>query len=207
MSDSPSQQMSIADTPYYHYSGWLLGSLSGAWVVCMLLMFTDPSIWANAQASTQSSSFGVTGSIGVFLLLCVIVPVLVLDWRGFTTLHGAIKWGRMKGWQKFVVGYFFIGLAMFLLGVYFAQAFGRYRQEKALAPLKQQRHVATLEASLGIMPMTEGTCRNCHKPMQVGAQFCAYCGTSAVEQPKVCPACATVALPDARFCPKCRTPL
>lgn len=209
MADPTFQQASSPAPQYYRYNKGLLAAFAAVWTISMILMFSDPSIRASATAAahTASSSFGVSGSIGVVLLLCVIVPVLALDWRGFTTLHGVIKWGRMKGWQKFVVGYFFIGLSMFLLPVYFIQAYGRIRQDAELRRAQQKHHVAELEASLGIMPATEGTCRNCHKPMQVGADFCAYCGTTAVEKPKVCPVCATVALPDAHFCPKCRTPL
>ncbi len=206
MSDSPAQPMA-ADSLFYRYNGWLLGGFAGVWVISLILMFTDPSVWARTPPSSHSSTFGLSGSIGVILLFCVIVPILALDWHGFTTLHGSIKWRRMKAWQKGVVGYFFIGFAMFLLGIYFVQAFQRYRQEIALGPLKQRRRVAEMEAELGIMPPTEGVCRDCHKPMQVGAQFCAYCGVTAFEMPKVCPSCAAVTLPDAKFCPKCRTPL
>lgn len=210
MREPPLQQQTAASVaqPYYTYTGSLLAGLSVAWGAAMILMFTDPSVWTSAQTATSStSSFGVTGSIGVFLLLCVVVAVLLLDWRGFTTVHGAIKWGRMKVWQRLIVGYFFIGLSMFVLGIYFFQAFQTYRQAMGREPLERQRRTAELEANLGIMPATEGTCRVCHKPMHVGADYCAYCGAPAVEKPRICPACATVALPDARFCPKCRTPL
>jgi RNA polymerase subunit RPABC4/transcription elongation factor Spt4 len=67
--------------------------------------------------------------------------------------------------------------------------------------------IAQLEARLGITPPTVGTCRNCGKPLQVGAEFCSYCGATVIEYPRICPKCATVCLPDAQFCPKCRTPL
>lgn len=207
MADPSLQQAPNPDPQYYHYNKGLLAAFTAVWAISLILMFTDSAIRSSAQSPAHGSSLGVTGSIGVVLLLCVIVPVLALDWRGFTTLHGVIKWGQMTSWQKLVVGYFFISFSMLLLPVYFIQAYRRIRQNTALDRAQQQRRVAELEASLGIMPATEGTCRNCHKPMQVGADFCAYCGTTAVENPKVCPLCATVALPDARFCPKCRTPL
>lgn len=141
------------------------------------------------------------------LLLAVTAVVAFCDWRGFVSFNGAIKWGRMKGWQKGLLGYFLFPLYMFLVPIYIVQAFKTYRRDRQAEPLRTRLRVAKLEAELGIMPLTEGACPSCGKPLQVGAEFCVYCGKTLVEKPKVCPSCGATALPDARWCPKCRTPL
>lgn len=189
------------------YSFPLLIGLIVAYVLSMTLLFTDP----NMTSSASDSTLGALGSLGMVGLLAVGVTVCILDWRGFTSLNGFIKWGRMRGWQKFIVGYFFLGLSEFLLAVYFVQASlaaWRSRLDAArLRPLETQRKTAQLEASLGILPATEGVCHACGKPLQVGAEYCAYCATPVVAQPKICPVCAATALPDAKWCPKCRAAL
>jgi RNA polymerase subunit RPABC4/transcription elongation factor Spt4 len=73
--------------------------------------------------------------------------------------------------------------------------------------LSRRRRTAHLEADLGIVPPTEGECASCHKPLQVGAAFCAYCGKPTVARPRVCPTCYTTTQPDASFCPQCGTAL
>ncbi len=67
--------------------------------------------------------------------------------------------------------------------------------------------IAELDAQMGFLPPAEGACRVCHKPLQVGAEFCSYCGETVIERPKVCPSCATTTFPDAKWCPNCRTAL
>lgn len=130
-----------------------------------------------------------------------------MDWRCFTTLNGWIKWKRMKIWQKLVLGYFFIGLSIFLVGPYLIQAYRAYSYNKRQEPVRLRHKIAEQEAELGFMPQIDGTCRVCHKPLQSGAEFCIYCGATVAEHPKVCPNCATITLPDAKWCPKCRTSL
>lgn len=190
------------------YSGRVLALLCGAYAAAIVLLLSDPATYSSATStSTTTSSFGVLGSVGIFLCICVVVAICILYWRGATTLNGFIKWRAMKGWQQFVVGYFLLGLSPFLVPVYLIQAVNTYRHAKQLEPEQRRKQVAQLEADLGIMPATEGTCRACGQPLQVGADFCAYCGASIVAKPLICPVCAATALPDAHFCPKCRAPL
>jgi RNA polymerase subunit RPABC4/transcription elongation factor Spt4 len=142
--------------------------------------------------------------LGVF---AVGIALLMLDWRGFTTLNGWIKWSRLKTWQKLVVGYFFIGFIPYLVIPYLFQVIGAYRRNKRQEPLRLRQKIAEQEAQLGFLPPVDGNCRVCHKPMQSGAAFCAYCGATAIEHPRVCPQCATVTFSDAQWCPNCRTQL
>lgn len=190
------------------YSGRALTLLSGGYAAGLLLVLCDPATYsATSDTAGNGSSPGVLSGIGVFIMLCIVVAICVLDWRGATSLNGYIKWRSMRAWQQWILGYFLIGLSVFLVPIYLIQAFNTYRHAKQIEPELRKRKVAQLEADLGILPATEGTCRECGKSLQVGAEFCSYCGASICAKPLVCPVCSTTALPDARFCPKCRAPL
>lgn len=181
------------------YRGSSLIAMWVAYVFAVVLILSDPGTY------TSGSQLGFTGSLGVLICLGVVVFVCSADWRGATSLNGFIQWRRLNGWQRFIVGCLLLGLNPFALAVYLAQASQAYRAARATEPLERKRQVARLEADLGIMPATSGACRTCGKPMQVGADFCAYCGAAAIEKPRICPNCATTTLPDATFCPTCRT--
>ncbi len=112
----------------------------------------------------------------MFGVISVVIAILIIDWRGLTTMNGWLKWGRMRVWQKIVVGYFFIAFSLILVASYLIQAYQSFRQNKQQEPIRLRQKIAEQEAQLGIMPQTDGTCRNCHKPIQIGAEFCAYCG-------------------------------
>lgn len=208
--DSMQPNTSSAQTafPRHLYSGRTLALLGGTFAAGIVLILSDPTTYSSASGTgATATSAGALGTIGAFICVCEVVAICVLDWRGATTLNGFIKWRGMRMWQRLVVGYFLIGLSIFLVPVYLIQAFSAYRHAKHMEPVLRQRQVAQLEADLGIMPPTEGVCRSCGKPLQVGAEFCAYCAAPVVAKPLICPVCATTALPDARFCPKCRSPL
>ncbi|HKV85510.1 MAG TPA: zinc ribbon domain-containing protein [Ktedonobacterales bacterium] len=203
----PGSQEPAAPQARRLYRGRTLAALSVIDLLGFLLMFADPSLWNSDTTQAASGNAGPLGTIGIGVVIVVTIAVAICDWRGFTSLHGAIKWGRMKLWQQLLLGYFFVGLSMFLVPVYLIQAFNTYRQATHAEPLQQRLHVARMEADLGIMPATEGTCPSCGKPMQVGAEFCVYCGKTLVAKPKVCGACGATALPDAQWCPQCRARL
>lgn len=148
---------------------------------------------------------------GVIFLLVEACCVLALDWRGATSLRGTTKLYIMnKGVPvstrpSYALAFLFfpeIMLPMYLIHTIRDMRQIAHRQQK-----ESRLQVATLEAQLGILPPTEGTCRDCHKPLQIGAEFCQYCGVSVIERPKICPACAVTTLPDAVWCPRCRTKL
>lgn len=189
------------------YRGRTLVALSAAYAGGVVLVMADPTSWNGGTAQNPNGEMGVVASIGIAVLIAVTVVVAVCDWRGLASLNGAIKWSKLKTWQIWLLGYFYLCVSPFATPVYLVQAFNTYRQAKQAEPLQQRLHVARLEADLGIMPATEGTCPSCGKPMQVGAEFCVYCGKTLVAKPKVCPACGTTAFPDARWCPTCRTQL
>lgn len=197
------------NTPFQRhlYRGRSLVALISGYIISWLLIFADPSFWHSMEQQTSTLSPGLPGTLGMLGLFCVVVVVLIIDWRGLTTINGWLKWGRMKMWQKIVVGYFFIGFSILAVGVYFVQVGQTYFSNKRDEPRQLRWKIAEQEASLGMLPPTDGTCRVCHKPLQLGAEFCMYCGATVIEHPRICPNCSTTTLPDAKWCPKCRTRL
>lgn len=190
------------------YSKRTLIILTTGYIVSWILFFADPATMRSlSQTNSPQLTPGVLGTIAVMGFISVVVVLLIMDWRGFTTLNGWIKWKQMKTWQKLVLGYFFIGLSIFLAGPYLIQAYRAYSHNKSQEPVRLRQKIAEQEAQLGFMPQTDGACRVCHKPLQSYAEFCMYCGATVTEHPKVCPNCATVTLVDAKWCPKCRTSL
>ena len=141
--------------------------------------------------------------LSFLIYLGVISTIMVKDWRGFLTMNGWLKWRSMGDQQRLMVGCLFaVFNAVFLL-VYLGQAYMTYRRDKQLEPLKRRRKIAEQEAELGMMPHTDGTCYKCNQPLQVGAEFCVFCGARVMPRPRICPECYATALPDARWCPEC----
>jgi hypothetical protein len=190
------------------YSKRTLLILASGYITSGILYFVSGAILSSfSQPEDAQLIPGMLGSIAVLGFIAVVVSLLIMDWHGFTTLNGWIKWRRMKTWQKLVVGYLFIGFSFLLVIPYLIQAYSTYTHDKAQEPARLRRKIAEQEIQVGIIPKTDGACRICHKPLQVDAEFCMYCGAVVKEHPKICPNCATVALADAKWCPKCRTPL
>ena len=193
-----SQQQSPATSQHHLYPGKLLTTLAIASVVSMLLISGDFVF----QSSLGWAS-GPLAIMGFTIYLLVIAAVTVVDWRGFLTMNGFLKWKSPTGRQRLFVGCLFVVLNVVVLGIYLTQAYQTYRCYKKLEPLRRQRKIAELEAELGMIPRTDGTCHKCHQPLQLDAEFCAYCGETVTQRPRICPACSTTTLPDARWCPAC----
>jgi RNA polymerase subunit RPABC4/transcription elongation factor Spt4 len=193
-----SQQQSQATSQRHLYPGKLLATLAIASVVSMLLIAGDYVF----QSSLGAAS-GPLAIMGFTIYLLVITKITVVDWRGFLTMNGLLKWKSMTNKQRFIVGCLFVALNVFVLGFYLAQAYLTYRRYKQLEPIRRRRKIAELEAQLGMIPRTDGKCHNCHQPLQLGAEFCAYCGATVTLRPRICPECYTTTLPDARWCPAC----
>jgi Double zinc ribbon len=160
-------------------------------------------------ALADVSGFGLMNAAGIGVLLFFLCAgvLLAVDWRGFLTLNGVIKWSRMKWWQAGLLGWLFFGLIELSIAIYVVQQVSTYPATRRQARLQQRLRTAQLEADVGILPPTDGTCESCGKPAQIGADFCAYCGRPLRPRPRICSACATVAAPDAAFCPRCGTRL
>ena len=193
-----SQQQSQSTSQQHLYSGKQLAKLAGASVVSMLLIsghfvFQSSLGWAS----------GPLAIVGFAIYLPVIATIMVADWRGFLTLNGFLKWKSMTGQQRLLVGCLFVALNVFVLDFYLVQAYLAYHRYRLLEPSRRRRKIAEQEAELGMIPRTEGNCRKCHQPLQLGAEFCAYCGERVTERPRICPECSTTTLPDARWCPAC----
>lgn len=193
-----SQQQSSATSQRHLYPWKLLATLAIASVVSMLLISGDFVF----QSSLGGAS-GLLAIIGFTIYLLVITTIMVVDWHGFLTMNGLLQWKSMTGRQRFIAGCFFVALNVFVLVFYLAQAYLTYRRYRQLEPLRRRRKIAELEAELGMIPRTAGTCHKCHQPLQLDAEFCAYCGETVTQRPRICPACSTTTLPDARWCPAC----
>lgn len=133
-----------------------------------------------------------------------IVALVVDSKRAFFGATGGARWWIGCGYV--IMPEIFVPIYLIVLGrdYYLAHFSPEAKQRMALA---RQERTAQLEAQLGLLPPTDGTCAACGKALQVGATYCVYCGQPTVTRPRVCPQCHTTALPDARFCPQCRAVL
>src|SRR5258706_2283576 len=196
---------------YRYYSRTMLLPLMIGYVVTSLLVMIPVilpgSITATASENTRNWLNALV-NIGVFLFIIQAIFVLIYDWRGAVTLRG---WTKSRAWQESQLGNFtllYVLLYLFfpeiMLPVYLVRiALGRRQAEEQRNRARKQ-HIAVMEAELGILPPTNGTCRTCYKPLQAGAEFCQYCGEPVIEHAKGCSACAATPLPDAKWCPRCR---
>ncbi|HEX2350340.1 MAG TPA: zinc ribbon domain-containing protein [Ktedonobacterales bacterium] len=189
----PSQQL---HSPH-QYSIWFLSLL------CLGMLFYEIVVWG-----FNSPSPGVLFGIGMVIWLGVVVGILAVDWRHFLTMHGHIDWKALPWWGRIAIAFVYVGLVVLVLSLpvlYLAFAVkDTVDQARNRAPASKLK-TAELEASLGYIPATEGECPRCHKPLQVGAEFCAYCGAAPARKPRICGKCANIAPPDANVCPKCGT--
>ena len=179
-------------------------------LLVMMPIVLPGSITATASENTRDWLNALV-NIGVFLFIIQAIFVLIYDWHGTVTLRG---WTKSRAWQESQLGNFtllYVLLYLFfpeiMLPVYLVRIALGWRQAEEQRNRARKEHIAVMEAELGILPPTSGTCRTCYKPLQAGAEFCQYCGVPVLERPKVCPACAATALPDAKWCPQCRAPL
>jgi hypothetical protein len=143
----------------------------------------------------------VMSTIGSLLFLGSILGVCIIDWHGFTSLRGRIKWWRLTDGQRFRLVCAYLCVFEIMTPIYIVCAWIDWQRARAQAPFQRKLRTAQLEAQLGYTPATDGTCRSCAKPLQVCAEFCAYCRAPIVARPRVCPHCATTAPADAHWCP------
>ena len=198
MNISQPQQQSQTTAQRHVYTVKLLAELAIASVVSVLLISGDYVF--------QRSLGGVSSPLalmGFTTYLLVITTITIVDWRGFLTMNGFLKWKRMTGGKRLLVGCLFVALNVFVLGLYFVQAYLTYCRYRQLEPLRRRRKIAEQEAELGMIPRTDGNCHKCHQPLQLCAEFCAYCRARVTERPRICPECYATTLPDARWCPAC----
>jgi hypothetical protein len=195
---------------YRYYSRSMLLALMIVYVIASLLVMMPVvlpgSITATASENTRDWLNALV-NIGVFLFIIQAIFVLIYDWRGAVTLRG---WTKSRAWQESQLGNFtllYVLLYLFfpeiMLPVYLVRIALGWRQAEEQRNRARKEHISVMEAELGILPPTSGTCRTCYKPLQAGAEFCQYCGVPVVERPKVCPSCEATALPDAKWCPQC----
>jgi RNA polymerase subunit RPABC4/transcription elongation factor Spt4 len=176
------------------------------------LLLGDMTGTASGNSSlVQDSWLQGLSEVGLLILIAEIICVMVYDWRGVVTLRGALKTQRLRKGKLVSTIHWYVLLYLcfpyVMLPIYLTRTVRDQRLAAQRKPLELKRHIAEVEAQLGFLPPAEGTCRACHKQLQIGAEFCPYCGETVIARPKVCPSCATTTFPDAKWCPKCRTAL
>jgi RNA polymerase subunit RPABC4/transcription elongation factor Spt4 len=188
--------------PPHRYGVWTLTLL------CLGMLYWEIVVWGIAPLNPD---FFYSTAFIVFL--GVVTTILALDWRHFLSLHGNVAWATLSGPGRIgvtigltVVYAVFMVLLFSLPLLYLAFAVkDTIAEHRASAPAHKLK-IAELEASLDMLPGTDGECSHCHRSLQAGATFCAYCGMAVARKPRVCARCATVAMPDAQFCPTCGAP-
>ena len=186
------------DTPddgevqYHEYSPRVIGGLILAYVLA----------WAPFVAGIN-----LLEDVGALLIIGVLVTTLVLDGRGVLSLRGRIGGGRPPGCLAIGLAIVFFPFLFFWLIPYLAIAAQDTRAAQSRRALERQQRIAELEARLGLLPESAGTCPACEKPLQSGAAYCAYCGEPVTTPLRLCPACGTRTFPDASWCPSCGHPL
>jgi Double zinc ribbon len=206
--------------PYRAYNRIMLFTLVSVCVASLAMLIIPFVLIFNFNDTPSGHSFllnneiwlGSVPAYGVLLLLGEAIAVMILDWRGAVSLRGGVKSQTMhKGKMintgpRYAVLYVFfpeILLPIYVLRVLFHHIhIRRQHQEHQKHQLKFE--IAKLEANMGILPATDGTCHVCKKLLVAGAEFCQYCAEPVVAKPKVCPICAATASPNANWCPKCR---
>lgn len=203
---------------YRYYDKNLLKALIIGCVIGIPMLIIPYALVAAINDTSSGHHFlvlndwlGTLSGIGLLILLAEIFCVMVYDWRGAVTLRGALKTQRLRKGKLVSTIHWYVLLYLFfpyiMLPIYLTRTVRDHRQAAQRKPLELKRHIAEMEAELGFLPPAEGTCRVCHKPLQIGAEFCSYCGETVIARPKICPSCATTTFPDAKWCPRCRTAL
>lgn len=180
----------IPSRALHHYALWEAGLVTALLVLGIAL-----------------SSLG----IGVAMLLAGIIYAAIRDGYGLLSMRKLFPWERAsrsgKTWIVVALVFLFPIFAFIYSWMIVFDAFQFWKVARADARRSMRQRTAELESQLGIVPDVQGECRKCQKPLQVGAEYCAYCGEPVVLRPRICPVCASTALPDAKFCPKCRAEL
>ncbi len=203
---------------YHYYDKNMLKALIIGCVIGALVFIVPTMLGTGISGTTSGNSSPLAYSLleglsgfGLFILVAEMIFIMVSDWRGAITLRGALKTQRLRKGKLVSTKHWYFLLYLFfpyiMLPIYLTRTVRDQRQAAQRKPLELKRHIAEMEAELGFLPPAEGTCRVCHKPLQIGAEFCSYCGETVIARPKVCPSCATTTFPDAKWCPQCRTAL
>jgi hypothetical protein len=190
------------------YSRGMLLALSIGYVINLLLVIVPPALSGGINATgTMHGRLNALVSTGFLLFIAEAIFVLIYDWHGAITLRG---WGESQISRArltanvqalYLILYFF--LPEIMLVIYLFRIVRNWRPAKEQKRFAMKKRIALMEAQLGILPPTGGTCRVCGKRLQLGAEFCQYCREPVIERPKICPSCAQTTMPDAQWCPQC----
>jgi len=92
-------------------------------------------IFGFISGAASSNAFATfLGRVGISLLWGILASVLIMDWHGYTTIDGLVKWQQMRKSRRFWMWCVHIFLCMFVLGVYLTR--------KALSYLRSSHQVS-----------------------------------------------------------------
>jgi hypothetical protein len=178
----------MATSGQYHcYRKFTLVALIIGCVTGVLLFIIPTMIAVGTNGITSGNSLSLADSLlfslsgyGILILVVETIFIMVCDWRGAMTLRFAAntQW-RYRGRRVSVKYWFFVLYVVFpyiMLPIYLIRTVMDQRQAARHKPSELKRHIAQSDAQKGFYPPTRGSCRVCHKPLQVGAAFCTNCG-------------------------------
>lgn len=173
---------------FYRYRGWVVAALIADYVF----------FWIAVAIGYRPIS-----DLAVVIFFVEIAYTLVVDANGVVSLRGRLFHARLPKAATVVLGVLYVVLSfLWIIPYLIVTALDAWRP-RAEVTAEHYERIAQMEGVLGILPTAEGTCPNCHKPLQLGAEFCAYCGAPMAPAPRLCPVCHARTFPDAQWCPEC----
>src|SRR2546421_9864572 len=118
MNISQPQQQSQTKAQRHVYTRKQLAVLVIVAFVSMLLISGDYVF----QRSLGRAS-GPLALMGFTIYLLAITTIMIDDWRGFLTMNGFLKWKRMRGGKKLLVGCLFFACNGLVFVGYFCQTY------------------------------------------------------------------------------------
>lgn len=108
--------------PYYAYALPLIGTLSGAYLLLMLLALIS-----------GASTAGIIGVLNVSLFAGILVTIALLDWRGLLSMRGLVNWSAYHGGKRVLfISLYVFGFAI-VLGIYLVRALLESWRERGVA--------------------------------------------------------------------------
>jgi hypothetical protein len=173
---------------FYRYRGWIVASI----IIAYIFFWVAIAI-----------GYSPVSDLAFVVLFAEIAFTLVMDANGVVSLRGRLFRSRPPKAITIALGIVYVVLSLIWLIPYLIVASLDAWRPRAEVTAEHYERIAQMEGVLGILPTAEGSCPNCHKPLQLGAEFCAYCGAPMAPAPRLCPVCHARTFPDAQWCPEC----
>ena len=160
-------------------TGCVIGDL--LFIISMAIVMGSIGTTSDSLSLTDSLLFSLSGW-GILILIIEVIFIFVRDWRGAMTLRADVdtEWtyrGRLVR-AKYWLFPLYIIVPYIILPIYLVRTWVDQRHVAGRRSFASKRHVVTPYAQKRFQLSTEGKCRACHQPLQVGAAFCSNCGVS-----------------------------